>query len=128
MPRFTALTASLLLVACSTAPADPPPAGAGGAWIEPQAPGGVSDTWWTLFGDPQLVSLIDQAVAGSPDLRAADARLAEARAVRDVVHGAEGPQVTTGPVSGVDGVEVSVIFDFGVGAIDWRGAWFNPGT
>lgn len=29
---------------------------------------------------------------------------------------------------GVDGVEVSVIFDFGVGAIDWRGAWFNPGT
>ena len=42
--------------------------------------------------------------------------------------GAEGPQVATGPVSGVDGVEVSVIFDFGVGAIDWRGAWFNPGT
>ena len=31
-------------------------------------------------------------------------------------------------LSGVDGVEVSVIFDFGVGAIDWRGAWFNPGT
>ena len=92
MPRFTALTACLLLGACATAPAGPPPSGAGGAWIEPQAPGGVSDTWWTLFGDPQLVSLIDQAVAGSPDLRAADARLAEARAVRDVVHGAEGPQ------------------------------------
>jgi hypothetical protein len=44
------------------------------------------------------------------------------------LNGAEGPQVITGPVSGVDGVEVSVIFDFGVGAIDWRGAWFNPGT
>ena len=44
------------------------------------------------------------------------------------LNGAEGPQVTTGPVSGVDGVEVSVIFDFGVGAIDWRGAWFNPGA
>lgn len=44
------------------------------------------------------------------------------------LNGAEGPQVTTGPVSGVDGVEVSVIFDFGVGAIDYRGAWFNPGT
>jgi hypothetical protein len=44
------------------------------------------------------------------------------------LNGAEGPQVTTGPVQGVDGVEVSVIFDFGVGAIDWRGAWFNPGT
>jgi hypothetical protein len=44
------------------------------------------------------------------------------------LNGAEGPQVTTGPVSGVDGVEVSVLFDFGVGAIDWRGAWFNAGT
>ena len=44
------------------------------------------------------------------------------------LNGAEGPQVTTGPVSGVDGVEVSVIFDFGVGAIDWRGAWYNPGV
>jgi phage head maturation protease len=44
------------------------------------------------------------------------------------LNGAEGPQVTTGPVQGADGVEVSVIFDFGTGAIDWRGAWFNPGT
>jgi hypothetical protein len=44
------------------------------------------------------------------------------------LNGAEGPQVTTGAVSGVDGVEVSVIFDFGVGAIDWRGGWFNPGV
>ncbi|CAH0126863.1 prohead protease/major capsid protein fusion protein [Roseomonas sp. CECT 9278] len=44
------------------------------------------------------------------------------------LNGAEGPQVSTGPVQGADGVEVSVIFDFGVGAIDWRGAWFNPGT
>ena len=44
------------------------------------------------------------------------------------LNGAEGPQVTTGAVSGVDGVEVSVIFDFGVGAIDWRGAWFNAGA
>jgi hypothetical protein len=44
------------------------------------------------------------------------------------LNGAEGPQVTTGPVSGVDGVEISVIFDFGVGAIDWRGGYFNPGT
>ncbi|WP_270933378.1 prohead protease/major capsid protein fusion protein [Falsiroseomonas oryzae] len=44
------------------------------------------------------------------------------------LNGVEGPQVTTGPVSGVDGIEVGVIFDFGVGAIDWRGAWFNPGN
>jgi hypothetical protein len=61
---------------------------------------------WYLFSDP----------AASPVY------------VYGYLNGAEGPQVTTGPVSGVDGIEVSVIFDFGVGAIDWRGAWFNPGT
>jgi hypothetical protein len=43
------------------------------------------------------------------------------------LNGAQGPQVTTGPVQSTDGIEVSVVFDFGVGAIDWRGAWFNPG-
>jgi hypothetical protein len=61
---------------------------------------------WYLFSDP----------------------LAAPVSVYGYLNGAEGPQVTTGPVQGADGVEVSVIFDFGVGAIDWRGAWFNPGT
>ena len=41
---------------------------------------------------------------------------------------ATGPQVATGPIQGVDGVEISVVFDFGVGPVDRRGAWFNPGT
>lgn len=44
------------------------------------------------------------------------------------LNGAEGPQVTTGPVQGVDGVEVQVIFDFAAGAVDYRGGWFNQGT
>jgi len=44
------------------------------------------------------------------------------------LNGVEGPQVTTGPVQGADGVEISVVFDFGVGAVDWRGAYFNPGN
>jgi hypothetical protein len=61
---------------------------------------------WYLFSDPQASPVY----------------------VYGYLNGAEGPQVTTGPVSGVDGVEVSVIFDFGVGAIDWRGGWFNAGT
>lgn len=39
-----------------------------------------------------------------------------------------GPQIATGPIRGVDGVEISVVFDFGVGAVDWRGGWFNPGV
>src|SRR5690606_33998470 len=30
--------------------------------------------WWQAFGDPQLDALVDEALAGSPDLQAADAR------------------------------------------------------
>jgi hypothetical protein len=70
--------------------------------VEPQ----IQGNRWYLFADPMASPVY----------------------VYGYLNGAEGPQVTTGPVSGVDGVEVSVIFDFGVGAIDWRGAWFNPGT
>ncbi|MBX9749480.1 MAG: hypothetical protein K5Q68_07685 [Roseococcus sp.] len=42
--------------------------------------------------------------------------------------GAEAPQVSTGPIQGVDALEITVVFDFGVGAVDWRGGWFNPGN
>ena len=40
--------------------------------------------WWTTFGDPQLNSLIDRAVAGNLDLKVAAARLREARAQRGI--------------------------------------------
>jgi hypothetical protein len=70
--------------------------------VEPQ----IQGNRWYLFADPMASPVY----------------------VYGYLNGAEGPQVSTGPVSGVDGVEVSVIFDFGIGAIDWRGAWFNPGT
>ena len=70
--------------------------------VEPLIPGNR----WYLFADPVAAPVY----------------------VYGYLNGAEGPQVTTGPVQGADGIEVSVIFDFGVGAIDWRGAWFNPGT
>ena len=42
----------------------------------------VLDAWWTAFGDPQLNTLVDQALAASPDARTAAARLREARATR----------------------------------------------
>jgi hypothetical protein len=75
-------------------------------FVQPVVEPIITDNRWYLFSEP----------ASAPVY------------VYGYLNGAEGPQVTTGPVSGVDGVEVSVIFDFGVGAIDWRGAWFNPGT
>ena len=54
-----------------------PPAYEGGA-----APAGASidpATWWKAFGDPQLDQLIDQALAGSPDIAIAASRVREAR-------------------------------------------------
>ncbi len=39
------------------------------------------DEWWRGFGDPQLDRLIDEGLAGSPDLRAAAARVRAADAL-----------------------------------------------
>ncbi len=41
----------------------------------------VKGTWWLRFGDPQLDALEQRALAGSPTLVAANARLTQARAV-----------------------------------------------
>ncbi|MBC4018845.1 prohead protease/major capsid protein fusion protein [Siccirubricoccus deserti] len=75
-------------------------------FVQPLVEPLIPNNRWYLFSDPMAAPVY----------------------VYGYLNGAEGPQVTTGNVQGVDGVEVSVIFDFGVGAIDWRGAWFNPGT
>jgi NodT family efflux transporter outer membrane factor (OMF) lipoprotein len=40
--------------------------------------------WWERFGDPQLTELVDRAVRGNLDLRIAEARVREARALRGV--------------------------------------------
>ncbi|MEP9326877.1 efflux transporter outer membrane subunit [Paraburkholderia phymatum] len=51
-----------------------------------RAPDGVVQTapgvaaWWLALGDPQLTALIDAGIANSPDLRAAQARVRQARA------------------------------------------------
>jgi NodT family efflux transporter outer membrane factor (OMF) lipoprotein len=42
-----------------------------------------ADGWWKAYGDPQLNSLIDEALNHSPDLAAAQARLAKADALAD---------------------------------------------
>lgn len=56
-------------------------------------PGLLIDRWWTLFGDPALDALIEQALQRSHDLAAAAARVREARARLDELHGAELPSV-----------------------------------
>jgi NodT family efflux transporter outer membrane factor (OMF) lipoprotein len=63
-------------------------------WLEPALPGEVDRQWWRSFGDPQLNALVAQAIASSPDLREAEARVAEARANRDSARSGRSPQVT----------------------------------
>jgi NodT family efflux transporter outer membrane factor (OMF) lipoprotein len=66
-------------------PADHAPA----AWSLPPE-GGLTDSasadssWWASFNDSELDSLIQRAVRSNPDLRIAEARLRQARAVREM--------------------------------------------
>lgn len=52
----------------------------------------LADTWWHGFGDAQLDGLIDRALAGSPSLKVAQARLERAAAAIDGTRAAEGLQ------------------------------------
>src|SRR5690606_2721007 len=82
--RFLLPLLLLALAGCTVGPDYEPlrPAVAE-TWLEPAARGDVDSRWWDSFGDPQLSRLIERALASSPDLREAEARLAEARANRD---------------------------------------------
>jgi len=58
-----------------------------------------SDRWWDAYGDAQLSALIDEALAGSPDLAQAQARVRMAQAAAQQVGSALRPSVgATGTV------------------------------
>lgn len=50
--------------------------------------------WWEQLGDPTLTGMIEQAIAGSTELRVARAKLREARARRDLAGANYFPMVT----------------------------------
>ena len=54
----------------------------------PQFP---AQDWWTALGDPQLDALIDEALAGTPSLDAADARMRQAAAQAGLADAARKP-------------------------------------
>lgn len=87
MPRvLPSLLAVLLVAGCATRPADTrlplafetPASPAPG----PGADVAVLDRWWETYSDPQLTALIDQALVANPDVRSANAKLRELRALR----------------------------------------------
>jgi NodT family efflux transporter outer membrane factor (OMF) lipoprotein len=54
----------------------------------------IAADWWRRFGDPQLDRLVSDAVAGSPSLDAALARVTQAQAVLSTRRADNGPDVT----------------------------------
>src|SRR5580704_4424137 len=62
------------------------------AKLEPSA--WPADEWWRSYGDPQLDALVAEALAGSPSLEIAQARLRAAQAQAVSAHAARAPQVT----------------------------------
>src|SRR5579859_593417 len=53
-----------------------------------------ADRWWSAYGDPQLDGLVDEALAGSPDLAAARARILKAQALAGEARAATLPTLT----------------------------------
>ena len=104
------LLPSLLLSACAGTPGGmtPPPGGLGALPASQSlsaaspATAGAADTaaaawpgedWWQSYGDAQLPQLINEALAHSPDVAAAEARLAKARAMSGVAESALFPHL-----------------------------------
>ncbi|TWB25276.1 efflux transporter outer membrane subunit [Nitrospirillum bahiense] len=82
-------------------PAPAPRAAAGFATQASFAPSPVTaavawpqDRWWTAYGDAQLDALIEEGLAGAPDLAAAAARLRKAEALANQADAALLPRVT----------------------------------
>ena len=101
-PRMAAVAlGTLLLGACAAGPdyRGPPKVDTGSGWTRSdataQAPVDLS-TWWTTLGDPTLDRLVATALSDNLDLRRAQARIAEERALRDRAAGGYAPTVGAG--------------------------------
>lgn len=78
------LVAALALAGCTTTAPDAgkPNIGTPAAWSRASGQGAASPTrdWWRNFGNRELDTLMEKALAGNADIRASIARIAQARA------------------------------------------------
>jgi NodT family efflux transporter outer membrane factor (OMF) lipoprotein len=92
-----ASAAVLMLAGCASMGNQTPPVAARTAdslgLASTQQTTAVDAQWWHQFGDAQLDGLVAKALADSPNLGAAAARVARAQAVVDSARGAELPHV-----------------------------------
>jgi len=108
---FAALAGALVaMTSCSVGPdyerptLDVPPAYKSATPEEGKAPG-LEATWWTLFGDPRLTELEEAAIRANQDLKAAVARVDQARAATRLVRSDLFPSIIFDPT--VDRVRTS---------------------
>ncbi|MDB5323253.1 MAG: efflux system, outer rane lipoprotein NodT family, partial [Phycisphaerales bacterium] len=73
------------------------PTGFASATTRPTTQPVLGRDWWTLFGDPTLTKLEEDAVKANTDLQAAVARVAQARAAARVTQSQFYPVVTLDP-------------------------------
>jgi NodT family efflux transporter outer membrane factor (OMF) lipoprotein len=92
---------ALLLAGCAALPpaqparlAKPIDAYATAQSFEAPASPWPGERWWTSYGDPQLDALMDEALAGSPTLAEAKARLVKAQALQASATAATLPQLS----------------------------------
>jgi NodT family efflux transporter outer membrane factor (OMF) lipoprotein len=66
---------------------------------KPAQPGdqALRGTWWEIFGDPQLNALEEQITLSNQDLKVAEARFRQARAMIRFNRSAQFPTITTSP-------------------------------
>lgn len=95
------LTASFAFSGCAAIPdlgltpqVKPVAAYAAGESFQAPAAQWPADRWWASYGDAQLAALIEDALAGAPDLAQAEARLRQADAAQRQTGAALKPQLT----------------------------------
>ena len=98
--RCGAIACACALVAgCGALRPAPPAAAVDEPPVQWQRTGGdgvVDPQWWRAFGDPVLEAYVERALERNTDLRAAMARVDEARAASKAAHGAELPELDFG--------------------------------
>lgn len=100
-PLILAFLLSCALCACASTggiapratPADPDTLAASHSLESADAAAFPDVDWWRAFGDPQLDALVDEALAGTPSLAAADARVRQAQAQAGTADAARKPVI-----------------------------------
>jgi NodT family efflux transporter outer membrane factor (OMF) lipoprotein len=126
----TVLLCALVALALSACASLPPP----GARPSPSPPNAFStdksftapevswpsDHWWRSYKDPQLDALIDEGLAGAPDMRIAAARVEKARAVARQSASALAPSLSADGQVGVAKQSYRYIFPEAFAPHGWK--------